>query len=405
MRDRDAISTRMPRYGRIGTALLHPLETVLCLLLVSLVVLIFAQVVTRYLLHVSLSWSEEMARYLLMWLAMLSAAYGFKIKAHFALVFLVNRFPEGTRRVISLGVAILVCALLGLFVLKAVEITWSVRRQTGPATGLSKAFPYSAGIVRRSSDALLRRAQCLAGLARSKPGSLTGERSMRGARGELPTISCFSWIPASQGNDGNHAGLHLSSFPVNAGIQSRSSFLDGEVVLHLGWLAVSRAAPPRGSEGGVDGSDALRAASAGQGGARRRRRGGAGEKDAGRQQFPPTSREAIPRCDSGPIPTTGAPNRGDFESLVRRGGNCWQARFTFDNGWVMDSDRAARDRQGRRADGPARAGRFRIRTRVLPVDAGDGTAKKGSGGRICIEPSVGTGMRTAENTCDRGGMQ
>ena len=147
VRDRDSISTLMPMYRRIGTALLHPLETVLCILLVAIVVLIFAQVVTRYLLHVSLSWSEELARYLLMWLAMLSAAYGFKIKAHFALVFLVNRFPEGTRRVISLAVALLVCALLCLFVLKAVEITWSVRRQTGPATGMSKAFPYSSGIV------------------------------------------------------------------------------------------------------------------------------------------------------------------------------------------------------------------------------------------------------------------
>ena len=101
----------------------------------------------RYLLQASLSWSEELARYLLMWLAMLSAAYGFKIKAHFALVFVVNRFPGGVRRAISLAVSILVCALLLLFVLKAVEITWSVRRQTGPATGLSKAFPYASGIA------------------------------------------------------------------------------------------------------------------------------------------------------------------------------------------------------------------------------------------------------------------
>ena len=124
--------------------LLHPLESVLCVLMVTIVAVIFAQVVTRYLLQVSLSWSEELARYLLMWLAMLSAAYGFKIKAHFALVFLVNRFPEGVRRALSLAVSILVCVLLFLFVWKAVEITWSVRRQIGPATGLSKAVPYSS---------------------------------------------------------------------------------------------------------------------------------------------------------------------------------------------------------------------------------------------------------------------
>ena len=137
----------MDKTGRIRSVLLHPLETALCVLLVTIVAVIFAQVVTRYLLHVSLSWSEEFARYLLMWLAMLSAAYGFKVKAHFALVFIVKRFPETARKAISLAVSILVCVLLCLFVWKAVEITWSVRRQIGPATGLSKALPYSAGVV------------------------------------------------------------------------------------------------------------------------------------------------------------------------------------------------------------------------------------------------------------------
>ena len=137
----------MQRAGRIRTALLHPLETVLCVLMVAICAVIFAQVVTRYLLHVSLSWSEEFARYLLIWLAMLSAAYGFKIKAHFALVFLVNRFPDRTRNILSMVVSMLVAALLCLFVWKAVEITWSVRRQIGPATGLSKALPYASGVV------------------------------------------------------------------------------------------------------------------------------------------------------------------------------------------------------------------------------------------------------------------
>lgn len=137
----------MVEYHRAWAVLRHPLETALCLLMVTIVVVIFSQVVTRYVLHVSLSWSEELARYLLIWLAMLSAAYGFKIRAHFALVFLVNRFPTAVRRVVSTVVSVLVCAVLCVFVFKAVEITYSVRNQIGPATGFSKAVPYSAGAV------------------------------------------------------------------------------------------------------------------------------------------------------------------------------------------------------------------------------------------------------------------
>ena len=137
----------MPEYRRLGIVLRHPLEASLCLLLIALVALIFTQVVTRYVLQVSLSWSEELARYLLMWLAMLSAAYGFKTRAHFALVFLVRRLPASGRRAVAVAVPVLVCALLVVFVLKAAEITWSVRNQFGPATGLSKAVPYSSGVA------------------------------------------------------------------------------------------------------------------------------------------------------------------------------------------------------------------------------------------------------------------
>ena len=43
------------------------------------------------------------------------------------------------------------------------------------------------------------------------------------------------------------------------------------------------------------------------------------------QQFPLAPREAVPECDFGVISTTRASNRGDFESIFRPGGNCWQA--------------------------------------------------------------------------------
>lgn len=137
----------MAQHRRVRAILRHPLETILCVLLVSLVVVTFAQVVTRYVLYFSLSWSEELARYLLMWLSMLSAAYGFKMKAHFSIVFIMNRFPASVRPVMSIVVSILVCVFLSVFVVKSAEITYMVRDQVGPATGFSKAIPYSSAVV------------------------------------------------------------------------------------------------------------------------------------------------------------------------------------------------------------------------------------------------------------------
>jgi len=72
----------------------HPLELLLCLLMAAIVIVTFSQVVFRYALEHSLSWSEETARFLFMWLTMLGAAYAFKLKSHFALEFLTKRFNE-----------------------------------------------------------------------------------------------------------------------------------------------------------------------------------------------------------------------------------------------------------------------------------------------------------------------
>lgn len=127
--------------------LTHPLETVLCCLLVTMVVVTFSQVVSRYMLHVSLSWSEELARFLLMWLAMLSAAYGFKTRSHFALTFIVDRIGAGPRRIIGLLVTLAIAIFLIVFIVKAVELTQSVTGRTGPGTQLSFAVPYSSTIV------------------------------------------------------------------------------------------------------------------------------------------------------------------------------------------------------------------------------------------------------------------
>ena len=54
----------------------QPLEAALCVILVAIVGVTFAQVVFRYLLQASLTWSEELARFLLLWLAALSRAFG-----------------------------------------------------------------------------------------------------------------------------------------------------------------------------------------------------------------------------------------------------------------------------------------------------------------------------------------
>ena len=125
---------------------LQTLELILCSLLVSIVIITFVQVLFRYVFQFSLAWTEELARYIFLWLAALSIAYAFKTKSHFALTFLVDRVQKRYRNVIYKTVNVLMLLFLSIFVWKSFEYTLSVIDQFGPGTGLSMSVPYSSSI-------------------------------------------------------------------------------------------------------------------------------------------------------------------------------------------------------------------------------------------------------------------
>ena len=59
-----------------------------------MIVIVFIQVIARYIMHDSLSWSEEIARYLLVWTIFLSAGYVLGQGAHIFLDVVFNNFPQ-----------------------------------------------------------------------------------------------------------------------------------------------------------------------------------------------------------------------------------------------------------------------------------------------------------------------
>ncbi len=125
----------------------HPLEVAVCTILVALVAVTFSQVVFRYVLEASLSWSEELARFLLMWLAALSTAYAMKTGAHFALRFLVDRTPPAAQRLIGTLVAASAALFLAVFAYQSLRFAIEVHDMLAPATRMSMAIPYSSAFV------------------------------------------------------------------------------------------------------------------------------------------------------------------------------------------------------------------------------------------------------------------
>lgn len=69
-------------------------EKLLVILLIVTVTLTFIQVVMRYIFHNSLAWSEELARYLFLYLIWIGAAYAVKREQHLRIEIILNKIPK-----------------------------------------------------------------------------------------------------------------------------------------------------------------------------------------------------------------------------------------------------------------------------------------------------------------------
>jgi TRAP-type C4-dicarboxylate transport system permease small subunit len=93
------------------------LEEVICAaLMLIMATLCFVNVVTRYFIHYSLAFTEEIEVSFLVYLTMFGAAAGFRRGAHLGLSFLVNRFPQRLQRLIALFSAMLTVALFAVLI-------------------------------------------------------------------------------------------------------------------------------------------------------------------------------------------------------------------------------------------------------------------------------------------------
>ena len=68
-----------------------------CTLIVFITVIIFVQVIFRYILHNSLSWSEELTKYCMVWIVFIGTGYVLGQGAHSNMDIVLTRLPEKLR--------------------------------------------------------------------------------------------------------------------------------------------------------------------------------------------------------------------------------------------------------------------------------------------------------------------
>jgi TRAP-type C4-dicarboxylate transport system permease small subunit len=123
------------------------LNGLLVLLLALMVVLVFGNVVLRYAFDSGITVSEEVSRWLFVWMTFLGALVALKEHAHLGSDMLVSRLPVWGKKV-----CLVVGQLLMLYItwllfwgsLAQARINWDVE---APVTGAPVALFYGAGVV------------------------------------------------------------------------------------------------------------------------------------------------------------------------------------------------------------------------------------------------------------------
>lgn len=98
-------------YGSLLAGIGRVERWVAIVMMVTMVVCIFAQVVSRYLFGQPLVWVEELSTYAFIWGAFIGAAAGLKQGRHLKIESFVERLPPGARR----GLRIVLDLLIGTF--------------------------------------------------------------------------------------------------------------------------------------------------------------------------------------------------------------------------------------------------------------------------------------------------
>lgn len=169
--------------GKVLKLLNAILNGVIVLIIAGMVGLVFLNVVLRYLFDSGITWSEELARYMFVWIIFLGAIVAAKDKSHLGVDILTANVPRNAQKILSLiatGLSIFVLILFidGLF--KMIELNSVV---TGPATGIPVAFFYIAGVIAAVLMIIISAVQTIqfAFFNKGEP-PLTGEPDIEGGK-------------------------------------------------------------------------------------------------------------------------------------------------------------------------------------------------------------------------------
>ena len=132
------------RLDRFARMLERTLEAVLAIMLAVLVASLVWQVFGRYALDSAPSWSEELARFLMVWISMLGSAVVMRENGHITVSVLVDSLPTRLRTVLLAVRDAVVLGTVYVLFSYGINLASLLKGQLSAAFEVSMAIPYAA---------------------------------------------------------------------------------------------------------------------------------------------------------------------------------------------------------------------------------------------------------------------
>lgn len=119
------------------------------------------QVVMRYVFNNPLTWSEEMARYIFVWICFLGVGYGIKYDQHIKMEIFFSYFPKKAQRVINILTNIIMVIFLVAIVPSGIDFSVQVNEVASSAMEIPMSWIYISvpiglgiGVIRLVADTI-----------------------------------------------------------------------------------------------------------------------------------------------------------------------------------------------------------------------------------------------------------
>jgi TRAP-type C4-dicarboxylate transport system permease small subunit len=131
-----------PVWARVVT---FPIEDWLgCVMCAAILAVMSLQIFLRYVLNISLIWSDELSRFLLIAMAFIGCATGVRKRNHIRIDVIDYVLGERAKRLLWLAIDAIVLFYLVYIAVQSIEILRIFNRRPSTAMGLPMSIPYGA---------------------------------------------------------------------------------------------------------------------------------------------------------------------------------------------------------------------------------------------------------------------